>query len=158
MLEKLSRNRFDVILRHDWLIEQCLLRIRVLFCGKTTSPCFDLFIDWLIKQITNTYRNHFSRSYENRSIRKDVRFKNQQLNFFITHIGSLDLLIRQPLRSGNLISSSNFQLRVRFTGKSRFYGSSKPIQNPKTVSSVNLLVEKHIVKDFFCSKMHVSIL
>ena len=29
--------------------------------------CFDLFILWLIKQITNTYRNHFSRSYENRS-------------------------------------------------------------------------------------------
>ena len=35
--------------------------------GKAKSPCFDLFIHWLIKQITNTYRNHFSRSYENRS-------------------------------------------------------------------------------------------
>ena len=31
------------------------------------SPCFDLFIHWLMKQMTNTYRNHFSRSYENRS-------------------------------------------------------------------------------------------
>ena len=30
-------------------------------------PCFDLFIHWLLKQITNTYWNHFSRSYENRS-------------------------------------------------------------------------------------------
>ena len=29
--------------------------------------CFDLFIHWLIKQITNTYRNHFLRSYENPS-------------------------------------------------------------------------------------------
>ena len=48
--------------------EQCLLRIRVFFGGKTKSPCFDLCIHWLIKQITNTYRNHFSRSYENRSI------------------------------------------------------------------------------------------
>ena len=38
------------------------------FGRKTKSPCFDLFIHWLIKQITNTYRNHFSRSYENRSI------------------------------------------------------------------------------------------
>ena len=28
----------------------------------------DLFIHWLIKQITNTYRNHFPRSYENSSI------------------------------------------------------------------------------------------
>ena len=43
---ELSRNqpilRCDVILQHDWPIEQCLLHIRV---------------------VTNTYRNHFSRSY-----------------------------------------------------------------------------------------------
>ena len=68
----ISRNqltlRFDVILQHDWPIEQCLLHIRVFFGGKTKSPCFDLFIHWLIKQIRNTYRNHFSRSYENCSI------------------------------------------------------------------------------------------
>ena len=68
---KLSRNqpilRFDVILQHDWPIEQCLLYIRVFFGGKTKRPCFDLFIHWLIKQITNTYRNHFSKSYENPS-------------------------------------------------------------------------------------------
>ena len=67
-LSELSRNRFDVILQQDWPIEQCLLHIRVFFGGKTKRPCFDLFIHWLIKQITNTYRNHFSRSYENRSI------------------------------------------------------------------------------------------
>ena len=60
--------RFDVILRHDWPIEQCLLHIKVFFGGKTKRPCFDLFIHWLLKQITNTYRNHFSRSYENHSI------------------------------------------------------------------------------------------
>ena len=69
---ELSRNqwilRFDVILQHDWPIEQCLLHIRVFFGGKTKSPCFDLFIHWLMKQRTNTYRNLFSRSYENRSI------------------------------------------------------------------------------------------
>ena len=68
MPEELSRNRFDVILQHDWSIEQCLLHIRVFFGGKTKSPCFVLFIHWLIKQITNTYRKHFSRKYENRSI------------------------------------------------------------------------------------------
>ena len=34
--------RFDVILQHDWPIEQCLLHIRVFFGGKTKSPCFDL--------------------------------------------------------------------------------------------------------------------
>ena len=73
MPEALSRNqsilRFDVILQHDWPVEQCLLHIRVFFGGKTKSLCFDLFIHWLIKQITNSDRNHFSRSYENRSKR-----------------------------------------------------------------------------------------
>ena len=51
---ELSRNqsilRFDVILQHDWPIEQCLLHIRVFFGEKTKSSCFDLFIHWLIKQ------------------------------------------------------------------------------------------------------------
>ena len=51
MPEELSRNCFDVILQHDWSIEQCLLHIRVFFGGKTKSPCFVLFIHWLIKQI-----------------------------------------------------------------------------------------------------------
>ena len=37
----------------------------VFFNGKTRRPWFDLFIHWLKRQITNTYRNHFSRSYEN---------------------------------------------------------------------------------------------
>ena len=69
--QELSRNqsilRFDVILPHDWPIEQCLLHIRVFFGGKTKRACFDLFIHRLIKQIANTHRNHFSRSYENHS-------------------------------------------------------------------------------------------
>ena len=65
---ELSRNqsilRFEVILQHDWPKEQCPLHSRVFFGGETKRPCFDL----LIKQITNTYQNNFSRSYENRSI------------------------------------------------------------------------------------------
>ena len=80
---ELSRNqpipRFDVILQHDWLIEQCLLHIRVFFVGKTKRPCFDLFIHWLIEQITNTYRNHFSRIYENRFIQKK---KNEKKSIY----------------------------------------------------------------------------
>ena len=63
MPEELSKNqstlRFDAILQHDWPIEQCLLHIRVFFGGKTKGSCFDLFIHWLIKQTTNTYRNYF---------------------------------------------------------------------------------------------------
>ena len=55
---QLSRNQpilcFDVILQHDWPIEQCLLYTRVFFDRKTQRPCFDLFMHWLIKQITNT--------------------------------------------------------------------------------------------------------
>ena len=66
MPEELSRNqstlRFDVILQHDWPIKQCLLHTRVFFGGKTKSPCFDLLIHWLIKQITNTQRNQSNRS------------------------------------------------------------------------------------------------
>ena len=50
---ELSRNhpllRFDVILQHDWPVEQWVLHIRVFFGGKTKRPCFDLFIHWLIK-------------------------------------------------------------------------------------------------------------
>ena len=87
---ELSRNQsilcFDVILQHDWPIEQCLLHIRVFFGGKTKSPCFDLFIHWLIKQVTNTYRNHFSRSYENRSNRE-----LKQRRFWTTHITRSEL-------------------------------------------------------------------
>ena len=49
---ELSRNqsilRFDVILQHDWPIEQCLFHIRVFFGGKTKRSCFDLLIHWLI--------------------------------------------------------------------------------------------------------------
>ena len=58
-----SRNqsilRFDVILQHDWPIERCLFHIRVFSGGKTKRPCFDLFIHWLIKPKTNTYKTIF---------------------------------------------------------------------------------------------------
>ena len=60
---ELSRNQsipcFEVILQHDWPIEQCLFHIRVFSGGKTKRPCFDLFIHWLIKPITNTYETIF---------------------------------------------------------------------------------------------------
>ena len=60
---ELSRSQsilpFDVILQLDWPMEKCLFHIRIFFGGKTKSPCFDLFIHWLIKQITNTYGNHY---------------------------------------------------------------------------------------------------
>ena len=39
--------------QHDWPIEQCLLHIRVFFGTKTKSPCFDLFIHWVIKLTNN---------------------------------------------------------------------------------------------------------
>ena len=70
---ELSRNqsilRFDVILQHNWPIEQWVLHIRVFRWREKELkwPCFHLFIHWLIKQITKTYQNHFSRSYKNSS-------------------------------------------------------------------------------------------
>ena len=61
--QELSRNqsilRFDVILQHDWPIEQCLHHIRVSFGRKMKRPCFDLFTYWLMKQITNTVTKPF---------------------------------------------------------------------------------------------------
>ena len=64
MPQELSRNqstlRFDVILQHNWPMEQCLLHTRVVCGRKTKSPCFDLFTHLLIKQTTKIYRNHFS--------------------------------------------------------------------------------------------------
>ena len=44
--------------------------------------CFDLFIHWLIKQVTNTYETIFSRSYENRS-KDTVLFKYVQVDSLI---------------------------------------------------------------------------
>ena len=56
---ELSRNqsilRFDVILQHDWPIEQRLLHIRVFFGEKTKSSCFVFFHPLADKTITNTY-------------------------------------------------------------------------------------------------------
>ena len=59
--------RYFVILQHDWPIKQCLLHIRVFFGGKTKSPCFDLFIHWLMKQNNEHLPEPFSRSYESLS-------------------------------------------------------------------------------------------
>ena len=55
------------IRQYDWTIEQCCLHIRVFFGGKRTELRFDVAFKWRMKHTTNTYRNRFSRSYENRS-------------------------------------------------------------------------------------------
>ena len=90
---ELSRNqpilRFDVKQQHDLPIEQCLPHIRGFFGGKTKRPCFNLFIHWLIKQITNTYRNHFSRSYS-RELFPSLRFR-------IIHVTCAHNLWKDPL-------------------------------------------------------------
>ena len=84
MPENFLRNKsilcFNIILQHDWPIEQCPLHNRAFFGGKTKNPCFDLLNYWLIKQITNTYWNHFSRSQENRSILFFLALQNKTLS------------------------------------------------------------------------------
>ena len=108
---ELSRNQsilcFNIILQHDWSIEQCHLHFRVFFGGKTKSPCFDLFIHWLIKQITNTYRNHFSRSYENRSLflnTAQCKILCSPEHFLV---GNKLLTLTWPMDKGPYNSSSN---------------------------------------------------
>ena len=106
---------FDVILQHDWPIQQCLLQwYRVFFGGKTKSPCFDLYIYWLIKQITNTCRNHFSRSYENRSKYGYILFGKRSENIRTTERSKADLSV------GNiyiwLIKRHGFRV-LQMTGK-----------------------------------------
>ena len=110
---ELSRNqsilRFDVMLQHHWPIEQCLLHIRVFFGGKTKSPCFDLFIHWLIKQIMNTYRNHFSRPYENRSNAMDSGFHVLDSVFFVSETWTPDSSRLVGFRTLNCIPDSVIQ-------------------------------------------------
>ena len=64
---ELSRNCFDVILQHDWSIEQCLLHIRVFFGGKTKESMFWSFHPLAVKTSNEHLPKPFSRSYENRS-------------------------------------------------------------------------------------------
>ena len=66
MPEELSRNRFDVILQHDWSIEQWLLHIRVFFGGKTKSQ-FCSFHPLADKTNNEHLPEPFSKTYENRS-------------------------------------------------------------------------------------------
>ena len=86
---ELSRNqpilRFDVKQQHDLPIEQCLPHIRGFFGRKMKRPCFNLFIHLLIKQITSTYRNHFSRSYENRATPENC-FLHWDFVLFMLHV------------------------------------------------------------------------
>ena len=91
---------FHVILQHDWPIEQCLLYVRVFFGGKKKRQSFYLFIHWLIKQITNTYRNHFSRSNENRSNQMHELWINN--NSFCSDLVAYKLL--QPTKEPKMVN------------------------------------------------------
>ena len=69
---------------------------RVFFGGKTKSPCFDLFIHWLIKKVTNTYRNHFFMLYENRSI-SDLNRISAKLSMSVLHLWHQQLVFPKKL-------------------------------------------------------------
>ena len=128
--QELSRNqpilRFDVILQHDWPIEQCLLHIRVFFGGKTKKPCFDLFIHWLINHLTNTYRIHFSRSYENRSIVFMLITTNLLFHFFSLVNYSFPYFL-YLLHFALSVSFVRFYLHFSFTSSS--LQSASPLQS-----------------------------
>ena len=63
--------------------------------GKTKSPCFDLFIHWLIKQITNTYRNLFQGNTKIALTREQS--KVERCPYCRTrNCGKFDILTREP--------------------------------------------------------------
>ena len=80
---ELSRNqwilRFDVVLQHDWPIEQCLLHIRVFLWrenGEWRVHVLNLiFIHWLLKQVTNFYETIFQ------GYKKIVLFRSENCDF-----------------------------------------------------------------------------
>ena len=113
MPEELSRNCFDVILQHDWSSEQFLLHIRVFFGGKTKSPCFVLSIHWLIKQITNTYGHHFSRSYENRSITSLIKALSNYLENIAKWCTENKMYINTENTKALLVTGNRLQHKLR---------------------------------------------
>ena len=94
----LSRNqpipRFDVILQHDWPIEQCLLHIRVFFGGKTERPCFDLFSHWLIKEITFRLPKTVFKVIRNLSISRG----NREMSVVLSGYQILDPVQKRPIQ------------------------------------------------------------
>ena len=65
----LRRNRYFALTSYCNTIGQSMLSpYQGFLWRKIEESVFWSFIHWLIKQITNTYGNHFSRSYENRCI------------------------------------------------------------------------------------------
>ena len=94
----------DIILQHDWPIEQCPLHNRVFFGGKTKSPCFELFIHWLIlKQITTTYQNHF------KGHTKFALYIDSKILFFI--LGVQELMVVNRYRSLSKVFFSLLSIR-----------------------------------------------
>ena len=94
----LSRNqpipRFDVILQHDWPIEQCLLHIRVFFGGKTERLCFDLFSHWLIKEITFRLPKTVFKVIRNLSISRG----NREMSVVLSGYQILDPVQKRPIQ------------------------------------------------------------
>ena len=72
-------NCFNVILQHDWPIEQCLLHIRVFFGGKMKSPCFDLFIQLADK----TTKKHLTKLFFNVMRKSLYSLANKPVNLII---------------------------------------------------------------------------
>ena len=64
---------------------------------------------WLIKQITNPYRNHFSRSYENRSIQ------------FIKPVAFSSFIVADPWRRGRRGSHPNISITQLLWNWNNYY-------------------------------------
>ena len=78
MPEELSRNRFDVILQHDWSIEQWLLHIRVFSAGKRRVHQFCSFHPLADK----TNNEHLPEPFF-KDIRKSLYMSTRNHSFFV---------------------------------------------------------------------------
>ena len=108
--------RFDGIPQHDWQIEQCHLHnlLGFSFAGKrrgTKRSCFDLFIHWLIKQITNTLiRKPFFKVIRKSLLR--LRKRNESLALCMGILDSVGFWIPHQVVDSGFFVSGTCMIRI----------------------------------------------
>ena len=55
---------------------------------RTSSSCFDVVNYWLMKEITNTFGNHFSRSKENRCYKTTIKLRCSHTRYKFIQLSS----------------------------------------------------------------------
>ena len=128
---ELSRNqpilRLDVILQHDWPIEQCLFDSG----GKTKRPCFDLLIHWLMYKRSN---EHLPKPFF-KVIRKLLHVRFEIINRELKQQRFCATRVKQSGLFAHL--SCDFEQKFGQIISTRV----------KTVSNTNLVASRHIKRE-----------